>query len=144
MNARLNNIKKEVIRQLHEGKWQKEAAEYVADNKKMKTLLAAVLYFFKKRSLGPVLKDVILLYYYVKDIVEGKYKAYNYKKLIMIVAVLLYVVSPLDLVPDFLAGLGLLDDVALITYALHLADKELHSYFSWCKTSSVKNSSKEI
>ena len=138
MNKRLENIKEEVIRQFREGKWQKEAAEYIADNRKMKTLLAAVLYFFKRRSLAPVLKDVILLYYYVKDIVEGYYKDYNYCKLIFIVGALLYVVSPLDVIPDFLTGIGLLDDAALITYALHLTDKELQRYFTWRKLSTKK------
>ena len=138
MNERLKNIKSEVVRHFREGKWQKEAAEYVADQKKMKTLLAAVLYFFKRRSLAPILKDVILLYYYVKDIVEGHYKGYNNGKLIFIVGVLLYVVSPLDVIPDFLTGVGLLDDAALITYALHLADKELQRYFSWRKLKTQK------
>ena len=131
MNKRLKNIKDEVIRQFQEGKWQKDAAEYVADNRKMKTLLAAVLYFFKRRSLGPVIKDAILLYYYVKDIVEKRYTYFNYKKLILIVAVLLYVVSTIYLIHDFITGIGLFDDAALITYALHLADKELQRYFAW-------------
>ena len=81
---------------------------------------------------------MILLYYYVKDISCGLYKDYHYGKLVFIVAVLLYVVSPLDVIPDFLTGIGLLDDAALITYALHLADKELQRYFQWRRQRTLK------
>lgn len=34
-------------------------------------------------------------------------------------AVLLYVVSPIDLIPDFLFGIGLMDDLVLSALALH-------------------------
>ena len=71
---------------------------------------------------------------------KKRYVFFDYKKLILIVAVLLYVVSPLDLIPDFITGMGLLDDAALITYAIHLADKELQRYFTWRKST---NKSKE-
>ena len=65
------------------------------------------------------------------DIVSGRYKGYNGRQLTLVVAVLLYVVSPLDLIPDFLAGIGFLDDAALVSYAIRLVDKELCRYLQW-------------
>ena len=58
---------------------------------------------------GSVLKPVLLLFYMMKsDAVSLKDKAY-------IVGALGYFVLPIDIVPDFLAGLGYTDDLAVIT-----------------------------
>ena len=38
---------------------------------------------------------------------------------------LLYAISPIDLIPDFIAGLGIVDDVVLIPLAVHLILKRL-------------------
>lgn len=58
---------------------------------------------------GSVLKPVLLLFYMMKsDAVSLKDKAY-------IVGALGYFVLPIDIVPDFIAGLGYTDDLAVIT-----------------------------
>jgi uncharacterized membrane protein YkvA (DUF1232 family) len=36
------------------------------------------------------------------------------------VGLVLYAISPIDLIPDFIAGLGLVDDIVLIPLAMHL------------------------
>lgn len=41
------------------------------------------------------------------------------------IGLLLYAISPIDLIPDFIAGLGLVDDVVLIPLAVHLILKRL-------------------
>ncbi|SOZ49244.1 conserved hypothetical protein, DUF1232 [Cupriavidus taiwanensis] len=41
------------------------------------------------------------------------------------IGLLFYVISPIDLVPDVVAGLGLVDDVVLIPLAVHLILKRL-------------------
>ena len=88
----MKEIKDEVVRRFKAGRWQKEAIDYLSDSRKMKSLLGLVMHLFGKRALWPVLRDLLLLYYYVKDIVEGRYRNYNKGKLIIVVGVLLYVV----------------------------------------------------
>ena len=57
----------------------------------------------------------------------GKYKDYDVTNLIIIVAALLYVVSPIDLIPDFLP-VGLTDDAAIIMWAISEMKNELDKY----------------
>ena len=66
-------------------------------------------YTLTQKVGGSVLKPVLLLFYMMKsDSVSLKDKAY-------IVGALGYFVLPIDIVPDFLAGLGYTDDLAVIT-----------------------------
>ena len=126
-------LKEEVIDQLRNGDWKRKATEYIDNPVQLNGLLNRVLAFIKKKAYGPLVKDAIVLYFYVEDIVKGHYKQYSYRKLITIVAVLIYLVSPYDLVPDFLVSIGFLDDAALIGYVISLTEKELHGYLRWRK-----------
>ena len=67
------------------------------------------------------------MYHYLQDIVSGRYKAYNSSKLLIVIGVLVYVISPFDLMPDMLPT-GLLDDSSLILWALKEAADELENY----------------
>ena len=51
--------------------------------------------------------------------------------MILILAGIIYFVSPLDIVPDFLVGLGFLDDAAILTFVVNRLDKELEKYRGW-------------
>jgi uncharacterized membrane protein YkvA (DUF1232 family) len=42
-----------------------------------------------------------------------------------VVGVVLYALSPIDLIPDVVAGLGIVDDLVLIPLAVHLILKRL-------------------
>ncbi len=109
----------------------KEAEQYLANESKMKQLLKLVPFLFRQRALAPVLKNLVLLYHYVDDIVHHRYPHYNPSKLVLIVALLIYVVSPLDFIPDWIPAIGLLDDVSLVAFAVKQLDMELQRYFQW-------------
>ena len=64
---------------------------------------------------------------------EGEYRDVSTRTLITIAAGVLYFVVPLDLVPDFIAGLGLLDDAAVISYVVGVVREELAAFESWRK-----------
>lgn len=133
MSKSSSDILLEVIRAFRKGNWEKKANNVVRNKKKMKKLLVLVAVFLQYHSWGTFRTNMLLLYHYVKDIVSGAYKDYHIAKLVTIVAVLLYVLSPLDLIPDFVVGLGFLDDAALVSYAIGLAGNELAQYQDWRK-----------
>ena len=49
----------------------------------------------------------------VKDTVQGRYKGLGKKNALMIVAGLLYLVNPMDIIPDFIFGIGFGDDLGV-------------------------------
>lgn len=129
----------EVVRLFQKGKWKRKAAEVVRSKRRLRMVLALVALFIQQRSWGDFRRNMSLLYHYAKDIAQGNYREYHPAKLVMTVAVLLYVLSPLDLIPDFVVGLGLLDDAALVSYAVHLMGAELGLYQSWRRKTSAQS-----
>jgi len=113
------------------GKWLQQAKEYLSNSEKMQELLKNVTSYVNKEGLAKVKDKIVLMYDYVKDIITGKYTDYSMSNLAIIVAALIYVVSPLDLVPDMIIALGLLDDVAIVTWAIGVVDTELTNYSEW-------------
>ena len=52
----------------------------------------------------------------VRSYVSGEYRAISATTIVSGLAVLLYVLSPIDLIPDFIPVLGFLDDLSLISW----------------------------
>ncbi len=50
------------------------------------------------------------------------------------VAGLLYFVSPLDAIPDWLLGVGFLDDIAVLGWVLKAVGDELNRFKDWRKS----------
>ena len=108
-------------------KWMEKARNYVANPKKLKLLLVQVGAYLSKDGLSNVKNNLLLMYHYIQDIAAGRYKEYNTSKLLLVVAVLIYVISPFDFIPDMLPT-GLLDDSSLILWALKEVSDELGNY----------------
>lgn len=67
----------------------------------------------------------------VRDYVKGDYRGIQTSTIVSGIAVLLYVISPIDLVPDFIPVLGFLDDLALISWFMDKFKVELTHYREW-------------
>ena len=62
---------------------------------------------------------------------RGEYPEVSTRALVMVAAAVLYFLAPLDAVPDFILGLGLIDDVAVIGYVLGAVRKEIAAFERW-------------
>ena len=118
-----------VKQQINKTAWLKLAKKFVGDNVKLLALAGeAVRYVTRKRGDVRAIKDdVLLLCAYVRDVATGRYKDYKVWNLTVIVAAILYIVSPLDVIPDFLVG-GFLDDMSLLAWAFSRVGNELDRY----------------
>ena len=106
------------VKHFLKGQWLRKAAEYMVDPAKMKWLVGRVRQYCGKEGLAAVRDHLSLLADMASDITKGRYTDYSKGNFLLAVAALIYVVSPLDLVPDFLIVLGLLDDVAIVGWAM--------------------------
>lgn len=67
----------------------------------------------------------------VKAYINGDYRNVATKSLVIGIAVLLYLVTPLDIIPDFIPGLGLLDDLSLMAWFVDAFSKEIEKFRAW-------------
>ena len=72
-----------------------------------------------------------LMFGMLQDYRKGAYKDVPWFTIASIVFALLYVLNPLDLMPDFIPGLGYVDDFAVLTVALRFIETDLHKYLDW-------------
>lgn len=109
--------------------WLKLAQKFVGDNMKLLALTGeAVRYVSKKKcNVKEMRDDVLLLCAYVRDVATGRYKGYKVWNLTIIVAAIIYLVSPIDAIPDFIVG-GFIDDMSVIAWAFSKVGKELSMY----------------
>jgi len=80
--------------------------------------------------LTPIKKDVQTLLRLMRAYGEGRYRQVSGKNLALAGLGLLYLVSPLDVVPDFLPG-GFADDAAVIGFILRKIRTELVAFETW-------------
>jgi uncharacterized membrane protein YkvA (DUF1232 family) len=62
---------------------------------------------------------------------RGEYRAVNRQALLAVVAALLYFVTPFDAIPDWLPGLGLVDDLAVLAWVMRTWRDELTAFRVW-------------
>lgn len=91
-------------------------------------------YLIQMQSMDNVfsqLKEKILIISrLIKAHYSGQYKNLSKVNLILCLAGLLYFLSPIDLIPDFIAG-GFLDDLSIMTWVLHQFRNELDYFLQW-------------
>ena len=81
--------------------------------------------------LGKFVDDFKLLFAVVRDYAKGRYRKIPFWTVAAIVAGFLYVLNPLDLIPDFIPFFGQVDDAAVIAACLLLIRQDLHRYKKW-------------
>jgi uncharacterized membrane protein YkvA (DUF1232 family) len=78
-----------------------------------------------------VLDDFRALVRLVVAYARGHYRSVPVESLVVIVAGLLYVLSPFDVVPDVIPGVGVLDDAAVVGWVLKTVRDELEGFREW-------------
>lgn len=72
-----------------------------------------------------------LLWMVLKDYASGGYRKVPWKAIAAIAAAVIYVVSPVDLIPDFLVPAGWTDDIVALALTWGLVKRELRDYCAW-------------
>jgi len=111
-----------------------EAEEILGDKKKTdKILNKSMNAAFKLRSgpLAQVWEDLQLLFTLMKDYTSGRYREIPVGSVVVILGALIYLVNPIDIIPDIIPVLGNIDDVFIIGLVLSQVHADLQSYKEW-------------
>lgn len=74
---------------------------------------------------------------FIKAVVLRQYQIQSPKIFITLLAAVIYFINPLDLIPDFLLGIGLADDLAVLTWVYRAANSELEAFQHWERTAAT-------
>lgn len=92
----------------------------------------------EKKDVGTIAHEVWeslqILSRLIKSSVSGDYTGIPKATIVGAIAVLLYFLSPIDLIPDFLPAIGLLDDVALLAWFMSSIKAEMDKFGNWEKS----------
>jgi uncharacterized membrane protein YkvA (DUF1232 family) len=72
-----------------------------------------------------------IMFMMIKDFRKGVYNKIPWFTIAAITTALLYVFMPLDLIPDFIPGLGFIDDLTVLSFVTGWIETDLHKYLDW-------------
>lgn len=111
---------------------EENAKNIINDKDKMEKYLERIEDKVRKiKGIGPILADITLLISLVRSYIKGKYKAIPITSIIGIVAVFIYFISPVDLIPATIPLIGALDDLAMLRLLLNMVEVDLELYKEW-------------
>jgi uncharacterized membrane protein YkvA (DUF1232 family) len=84
-----------------------------------------------KGDLEGVWAKLVLLFAVSKDYVNGDYTKIPKRSIIAILGGLIYFLSPIDVIPDFVPVLGFVDDIYILNLVYRQVLKDLEKYKIW-------------
>ena len=98
--------------------------ETIGNESKFKLLFQSV------DKLAQYWDEIKIVFAMLKDYATGKYKC-SWRTIAVLVGALGYVLTPLDLIPDFIPVIGWSDDCLALAGALAFAKMDLEEYKAW-------------
>lgn len=116
-------------------KAKSKAEEYAKDPEKLSGLIdeASKKANGKKGSLDAIWAQLTACFRLIKAYAKGTYREIPWPSLVMLVASVIYFVMPIDLIPDFIVGLGLLDDAVLLSWTVKTFGSDIDAFVEWEK-----------
>ena len=126
-----NNINEEQVKESLESGYGK--SEALLNNKdELDDFLYRLEQKIKEMPLvGEEFAVIPIMISLIKHYVEGKYTTVPYGTILAIMSALIYVLSPVDIIPDFIPFVGYLDDVAVIGLCLSMVKTDIEAYDEW-------------
>ena len=107
-------------------KIREEDVEIVMDNEEaISEKLSNAGPLRKYAELGKIMIGML------KDVKNGVYPQIPWFTIATVALTLLYILNPLDIIPDFIPGLGYIDDMAVLSLGVGWIESDLHRYLDW-------------
>jgi uncharacterized membrane protein YkvA (DUF1232 family) len=82
---------------------------------------------------GNALASIPVLASLIRSYTKKEYTDIPIGSIIAIISALIYFVSPIDFIPDFIPGVGHVDDTVVIAACLKLVESDVEEYIKWRK-----------
>ncbi len=124
--------KADITKSLDEKKAQ--ASELIALPEKLDELFDKGQMMFDNLPVEiPALKNIPLFLSLINNYASGRYKDVSISTIIAVVAAVLYFVSPVDVIPDTIPGIGHIDEAFVVEIVTKAIKKELKKFEDWKK-----------
>ncbi len=111
-----------------------KAEEYARDPEKAKRLVDEAIKKAKGKNKGPlgeVWRYLTALIRLTRAYFNRQYTDVPWQTIVLAIAALIYFVSPIDLIPDFIPVVGYLDDVTIISFVVASIKADLDNFLEW-------------
>ena len=112
-----------------------KASAYLRDPDKLRDLVQQARNKADASGGSAALKDMwqslLSLLRLLRAYASGHYRNVPAKSLVLIVAGILYFVMPIDVIPDFVVGLGFLDDAAVLAWVVSSVRTVVSDFEQW-------------
>ncbi len=126
--------KKEIAKAIE--KTKSKAEEYARDPNKAKKLLDDAVKKAKsyERNRGPLAEVwgyLTALFRLLRAYIRRDYRDIPWGSIVLVIVAIIYFVSPIDLIPDMLPGIGFIDDAAVIAFVVAQIKADLDNFLAW-------------
>ena len=132
MKTRREYSERKLFKELNKN--TEKAKVYLDDDDKMEALFRD---FEEKLALIPKIgsraSDLAVMMSMIRAYAKKQYTDVSISTILISVAVLIYVVNPFDLIPDYVIGAGQLDDAAALVLVMQAIHMDLNKYKAWQK-----------
>lgn len=111
-----------------------KAAEYLKNPDKLNELINKAKNKAESKRKGPLTEvwdSLMTLLRLIRAYAKREYVEIPWQSLILIVATILYFFIPTDLIPDWIVGLGYIDDAALIGWTMNSVKSDVDGFREW-------------
>jgi uncharacterized membrane protein YkvA (DUF1232 family) len=132
MNSKKHNINRKFLEDHSENISDKDISKLSKKKRRLQKLL-------KLKSFSGQRKKLKLFIEIIKQYQKGNYREIPWRSITAISFTLLYIINPLDVVPDVLPIVGYVDDLSVFMALLSLAEKDLIEFEAWKTEQDIEN-----
>jgi uncharacterized membrane protein YkvA (DUF1232 family) len=123
MNKRVLKIFRQAMRMINEQSQVKELLWQVSQ--KLQKINGS------NKQINELMDLIQLFLRMIKKSLAGEYSAFSHKTLLSLVFGLLYFVTPMDVVPDFIPLLGFSDDLSIVYFIIKNFKLDIEAFKVW-------------